>query len=142
YFTRVKAASIPLDKGLSVLEADIGAYGPAHEQVRQSAFCGLTVLGRLSLMKDRRETIGDAEPLAVAVNDYMRENRPFARFVANNWRAIERGLGPDVLRRIGGKRPDLARTLDRLCAHAAGKEFREMLKESVVSNDVLSPNIL
>lgn len=81
------------------------SYGHDHEARRRAAWVGLCVLGAWDQVLERRETIGEAEPVGVPLSDVF--NGPDAVLVseiAKCWPQLRAVFGESLERRLGGIR--------------------------------------
>lgn len=93
---------------IAQLRNDVACYGPDHDEQRQASFCGLLTLGRLDVMADAMETIGDPRPASITLAGKYHQgpNRPLARLVAENWETIIEAFGDDALVRLSNRVAD------------------------------------
>jgi hypothetical protein len=107
YWNLVKATGAVSDTHLERLARDIARYGPDHEEQRQAAFCGLASLGRLDLMANAKETIGEERTCAVGTGARMaRANVPMVRCILEHWEAINRTFGAETCLRLNHRHDD------------------------------------
>ncbi len=85
YHTLLKNSGIDPTEALETLATDIVSYGPDHEERRQAAFCGLVTLGRLDIMMDIKETIGESIRTRISISDGVNTNISLIVHILKNW---------------------------------------------------------
>lgn len=129
------------------LSKNIMCYGPDYEERRQAAFCGLLVLGRLDIMRNLRETIGDKNRVcSISLTGY-RPNVPLIRQILQNWNKIKSVFGAEFWDSINHYHGEHITTWEELCmfadAYPPVKQEAIMFVKSATKNGLLlTPNIL
>jgi hypothetical protein len=100
YHKRAAGDSAERERALEQLSQSIRAYGPDYEARRRVALAGLVLLGRLDLMKDITETIGESEPVSVGLSRGVGPNVLLVRLLAQHWRQLKEAFPEGHLNRL------------------------------------------
>lgn len=146
YARRLKDAGAVTDEIVDMFTEQARAVGEDHYERRAAAFCALAELGRLDVLTDLREPLGDHKPVQVH-HSYGAGSLYFYRYVCRFWDDVKSALGDGFSHRFGfasssdseflqnvlavahdypGTHDDLASTLvqrPELVATAAGVSF-------------------
>ncbi len=131
YWGMVKAAGPVGDAHLERLGRDILRYGPDMEEQRQAAFCGLATLGKLDIMADAKETIGEERICAIGTLAGMgQRNAPLMRCILKNWGDVRRVFGHKACSRLNHRHDDWMQMWDYLApfADAYSSVCRELIR--------------
>lgn len=118
YHTRLRASQQDTSQAIETLSHDIVCYGFDHEERRRAAFCGLVILGRLDVMANARETIGDDRPCSISLAKMLSPNVPLVRHVLQNWDDIKAAFGDETWSRLSKNYSDSSLIWGELCMFA------------------------
>lgn len=99
YHKRLKYSGRNINEVLNKLSKNIISYGLDYEERRQAAFCGLSILNRLDLMKNAVESIGDKK-CKISVGNPIKPNVPLLIYILENWDQIKSLFGSEFWLRI------------------------------------------
>jgi len=99
YHTLLNRLDKDSSDALQTLTRDIVCYGPNYETRRQAAFCGLVILGRLDVMKNSQERIGN-RICSVPLSGGLDHNRPLIQFVLSHWSTLKDAFGEEFYARL------------------------------------------
>jgi hypothetical protein len=91
YSTAVAKTKQPTDHLIEHLSEMLVCGGPEYECRRQSAVCGLDILGRLELIASIRKAKQD--PLPIDVMGGGRTNEAFVLYLLDNWTRLHSSMG-------------------------------------------------
>jgi hypothetical protein len=119
YWSLVKERGEATGEMRDQLARDIVCYGPAHEEQRQAAFCGLATLGELGVMVSARETIGEDRICAISLRTRsFRTNAPLLRCIVEHWSDIRATFGEEACMRLNHRAGDWDSLWDQVSPHA------------------------
>jgi energy-coupling factor transporter ATP-binding protein EcfA2 len=99
YYTKLKLLQADATSELTVLSREINCAGPDHIERAQAAFCGLSILGRLDIMRDMKAKYGDKK-VAVDASRGINRNVPFIRFLLKHWEMLQKFFKEEFWERI------------------------------------------
>lgn len=101
YHTLLKTHDIDTNRAIEKLSGSIVCYGSDYEDRRQAAFCGLAILGRLDIMVNAKETIGNDEMCAIELPyTVLKSNTPLIKFILSNWKDLKEVFGEELYARL------------------------------------------
>lgn len=101
YYTRLKSSGLDTTAVLQRLTKDITCVGPDYHERRMAAFCGLAILDRLDLMRDKKEMYGSQERGAAIESIFgMDLNVPHIQFILRNWEKLKDAFKDEFWNRL------------------------------------------
>jgi hypothetical protein len=91
YCRALKRSGRPAQETVDYLAKALTSGGPDYESRRQSAVCGLDLLGRLDVLDSVRRDAADRLPIGVSSG--MGSNDIFVQYLLSNWLRVQSSLG-------------------------------------------------